>query len=266
MSECEKYQELISALLDSELSGAESAALAEHLKVCTGCAAMHQAFFTLSKTLSEGLEAPPAALHENIMAGVRRESVKHANLPRISKPMKNILALAACSAIVIGSVFGLAPMFRASSAAPAEYSAAAGGEARPEARVYSDKAAPADVPAAPEAAAEDAVIDEAPADGGDSLVAAAPSENMASPGRAGLSGEDWEYLQSCLSGEACSLCAAELRDKLLYTLSVDKDGSAYIYLLEETLYYSAPGSEAILRSGLSVGEFLSLLEILDNIG
>ena len=131
MSECEKYQELISALLDSELSGAESAALAEHLKVCTGCAAMHQAFSTLSKTLSEGLEAPPAALHENIMAGVRRESVKHANLPRISKPMKNILALAACSAIVIGSVFGLAPMFRASSAAPAEYSAAAGGEARP---------------------------------------------------------------------------------------------------------------------------------------
>lgn len=58
MSECEKYQELISALLDSELSGAESAALAEHLKVCTGCAAMHQAFSTLSKTLSEGLEAP----------------------------------------------------------------------------------------------------------------------------------------------------------------------------------------------------------------
>ena len=104
MSECEKYQELISALLDSELSGAESAALAEHLKVCTGCAAMHQAFSTLSKTLSEGLEAPPAALHENIMAGVRRESVKHANLPRISKPMKNILALAACSAIVLSLI------------------------------------------------------------------------------------------------------------------------------------------------------------------
>lgn len=266
MSECEKYQELISALLDSELSGAESAALAEHLKVCPDCAAMHQAFSALSTTLSESLEAPPAALHENIMAGVRRESVKHANLHRISKPVKNILALAACSAIVIGSVFGLAPMFRASSAAPAQYDAAAGGAARPEARAYSDEAAPADIPAAPEAAAEDPAIDEAPADEGGSLAAAAPSENMVSPGQAGLSGEDWEYLQGCLSGEACSLCAAELRDKLLYTLNVDKDGIAYVYLLEETLYYSAPGSEAILRSGLSEGEFLSLLEGFDKMG
>ena len=74
MKTCEEVQELISRLLDGELNEEEQADVAEHLASCPDCRAMHEAFRSLSGAIAEGLEEPPARLHETVMADVRREA------------------------------------------------------------------------------------------------------------------------------------------------------------------------------------------------
>ena len=79
MTECEQYQELISRMLDDDLSKAERSALAAHVKTCPDCAAVYVAFRSLSEQLGADLEEVPAAVHENIMAEVRRDSIRARN-------------------------------------------------------------------------------------------------------------------------------------------------------------------------------------------
>ena len=109
MSGCEYYQELISRMLDEDLSRDERAALAEHLGTCRECAAMYQAFSALSDTISSDLEEPPEELCDNIMAELRRsEIVRRNRRTGLSRQVKNLIAAAACAALVLAAVGGVA--------------------------------------------------------------------------------------------------------------------------------------------------------------
>lgn len=107
MSGCEYYQELISRMLDEDISRDERAALAEHLGTCRECAAMYQAFSALSDTISSGMVDPPEELTDNIMAELRRSEIRRKNR-RMPRQMKNLIAAVACAAVVIAAVGGAA--------------------------------------------------------------------------------------------------------------------------------------------------------------
>ena len=100
MKDCAYYQELISRLIDRELTLEEGEELAAHARSCPECQAVYKAFSTLSGTLSDELEEPPEELAENVMAQIRREEVRS----RHTRPVLNrkILSVAALAVLVIG--------------------------------------------------------------------------------------------------------------------------------------------------------------------
>ena len=98
MKSCQEYQELISRLLDDDLSAGEQSELERHIASCPDCRAMADAFRALSQTIGEDLEEPDERLHENIMADVRREALRRRQAP---KRLHRILALAACAAVIL---------------------------------------------------------------------------------------------------------------------------------------------------------------------
>ena len=113
MNECHLYQELISRLVDGELDKNEYAALKEHMDNCAECSAMYAVFASLSDIISGEDEPLPEDLHENIMAGVRRSAMINYNKRRLSKPVRNALAAAACAALVLFAARGLSPAEKA---------------------------------------------------------------------------------------------------------------------------------------------------------
>lgn len=113
MNDCEFYQELISRLVDGELNKSEYAALEEHMKNCDNCSAVYAVFASLSDIIGSEDEPLPEDLHENIMAGVRRHAMINKNRRRLSKPVRNVLATAACAALVLFAARGLSPAEKA---------------------------------------------------------------------------------------------------------------------------------------------------------
>ena len=101
MEKCEQMQELISRLLDADLSAAERQSLAEHLETCAECRAVYEAFSSLSGELGGELEEPPVSLRENVMAELRREQIRTKN----RRPWRYALSVAALAAVVIGVHF-----------------------------------------------------------------------------------------------------------------------------------------------------------------
>lgn len=104
MNDCAKIQEMISAMLDGEISAGERAAIEAHIALCPECAAMYADFTALSEGMVEMCEEVPAALHDKIMNGV------HA----ASKPKKGLLislrpymSAAACLVVIVGAIFAL---------------------------------------------------------------------------------------------------------------------------------------------------------------
>ena len=57
MSGCEKYQELISAMLDGELSTEKTVELSVHLAKCPECRAMYEAFSAMREA-NEDIDMP----------------------------------------------------------------------------------------------------------------------------------------------------------------------------------------------------------------
>ena len=128
MRNCDYYQELISRSLDDELSVEERKALAVHLASCPSCSQMRQLMADISGLMEEDMEELPDGLHEDIMASVRRSEMIKRNgrtgrtgktngrkAIKISRPVRNILATAACMALVIAAAVGLNPGERAES-------------------------------------------------------------------------------------------------------------------------------------------------------
>jgi len=106
MSGCEFYQELISRMLDEELSGEESAVLAEHLDSCEECRSVYSAFTALSASIAEDLVDAPESIKINVMTEVRRSELIKKNK---KKSMKRLFATAACLVLVAGAAYMALP-------------------------------------------------------------------------------------------------------------------------------------------------------------
>lgn len=130
MRECDEIRELISAMLDGELSEAERAGVEEHIRSCPDCAAVYDSFAAISGTLSADMRDVPAGLHERIMSAVDVAD-KQRRLRKINRSVRQCLSAAACLAVVIGSVLAYRGFMRASykgatpAAADAAYSTTA---------------------------------------------------------------------------------------------------------------------------------------------
>ena len=98
---CEYYQELISGLLDGELTEQEEAALSDHLQTCPECAAMYKAFKELSAVMQEDMEEVPESLCMNVMAELRRAEIVKKN--RRKSAVKAVFATAACAVLVVAA-------------------------------------------------------------------------------------------------------------------------------------------------------------------
>ncbi len=69
MAECEKYMEIISAMLDGEAAADETREAMEHIAACPECKAFYEDMLALSAEMPAA--EPPAGMHESIMDAVR---------------------------------------------------------------------------------------------------------------------------------------------------------------------------------------------------
>lgn len=95
MIDCEMCREMISCLLDGELSEAEQAQVREHIGQCAECRAVFEAFSAVSGQL-QSLEEMPDGLHEKIMDSIPQPKKKKGGIVWIK-----YLSAAACLALVI---------------------------------------------------------------------------------------------------------------------------------------------------------------------
>lgn len=95
MIDCEKCREMISCLLDGELSQAEQSFVREHIAACPECRSVYDAFSAVSAQLHEE-EPLPDGLHEKIMSGIKAKPKKKTGIVWIK-----YLSVAACLALVI---------------------------------------------------------------------------------------------------------------------------------------------------------------------
>lgn len=146
MKSCREYQELISRLIDGDLSESEQADVRAHTAICPECAAVYEAFCSLSGELSGDLVAPPESLRETVMADIRREKLR-----AVRRPRRAIWTAAACLAVVLLAAFAAPRYLRMGSAAvtsaPAAAYSMAAGAAEAESAVDCDEASPAEMPA-----------------------------------------------------------------------------------------------------------------------
>lgn len=133
MNDCEAMQEQLSALLDGELDEEETREVRAHLARCPDCRAFYEAMQILSGLLEP--EAPPAALHENIMSQLDLREKVLARQKRLRR-LRPLFSLAAAAAILVGTVLtlGRSALHFGKSSAPAEtltYSVAADAPLEP---------------------------------------------------------------------------------------------------------------------------------------
>ena len=150
MKDCAYYQELISRLVDREITPEEGEELAAHARECEECRAVYTAFVSLSDALCADLVDPPEELAENVMAEIRRAELwKQNRRPR--RQMRRWAALAAGAVLVIGiGSLTLPRLLGAKSAAKAANSEA----------VYSAEEPMMAAPAAGAAAYDSAAVSE----------------------------------------------------------------------------------------------------------
>ena len=98
MKDCAYYQELISRLIDREITPEEGEELAAHARECEKCRAVYTAFVSLSDTIADDLADPPAELAENVMAEIRRSELWKQN--RRPRQLRRYAALAASAVLV----------------------------------------------------------------------------------------------------------------------------------------------------------------------
>lgn len=91
MKDCEHWQEMMSCMIDGELDKAELEALKTHIAGCPECAALFEAFSSVSTELGK-LEEPPESVAPRVMYAIRGKK---------KNPWVRILPLAACLAVAI---------------------------------------------------------------------------------------------------------------------------------------------------------------------
>lgn len=275
MNSCEFYQELISSMADGELSAEEQAVLAPHLEHCPDCAALYEAFQSISGLIAGDLAEPPETLSENVMAQLRRADIRAKN--RMKKHWKGPLATAACLAVVIAAAWLMPNLFRAGSAAPAEMTAAASDQAAPQAEEYAVPAegvapasAKATAEAAPEAEVQESAVS-AEAYSVDEAAAGEPADALPAPFTAGSreTGVAGEFI--ALEGDSAASFAALLtgseaqlpgeQEDAAYTVCCSVEQEEYrvsLRIFGQQVYYSLDGSRFYLSS-FGKAEFETLI-------
>lgn len=98
MDNCNKYIEMISSLVDGELSDEQMSELNAHLDSCQNCRRVYEAFMNISNTISDDLVEPPEKLAQGIMYKVHIAdnggTSRHFAFGRFT-------ALAACLALIL---------------------------------------------------------------------------------------------------------------------------------------------------------------------
>lgn len=110
MSQCDHYQELISRLIDEDLDARERSELEQHLKTCSDCALLFEAFARISDGIGGELEDAPLDMRESIMAEIRRTELRRRE--RIPAILRVVMGLAAAVAVVAGVTLGVSPTLR----------------------------------------------------------------------------------------------------------------------------------------------------------
>lgn len=154
MSECDRYLEMISQLVDGELTEPQKTELLAHLDGCANCRRVYDAFSAISLSLGE--TAAPEGFAEGVMAAVRTQGGHGSR--RAKKPGKSqvrYMALAACIVLAVLATVRLA--------LPSESTGAASGE--PQAAQFGIAAAPGEIdPRNSDAGADCAAPDPSPAE------------------------------------------------------------------------------------------------------
>ncbi len=103
MSDCMKYEELISGYVDGELTETEKAELLEHIKTCPSCAALLEIYESMADQTDDMLAEPPDELAAGVMDEVRElaEKNKRAGRKRFWTVGTRYLAAAACIALIL---------------------------------------------------------------------------------------------------------------------------------------------------------------------
>lgn len=104
MKACERYELMISALLDGELGERDKAELSAHIVGCERCGALAAAFAAVSGTLTESLEEPPDELRGAVMEKVAAAAEVKRRQNRFMR-LTPIIAAAACVAVVAVTLF-----------------------------------------------------------------------------------------------------------------------------------------------------------------
>ena len=119
MRDCDKYVEMISQMIDGELSPEQEAELRTHIDTCGECAKVYDAFMGISDVLGDDLIAPPETLAKGIMYKINLQKKggagRHFAFGRYT-------ALAACLALALfgASHFGLLDGLKLGSSAPTQ--------------------------------------------------------------------------------------------------------------------------------------------------
>ena len=124
MSNCEKYLEMISAMVDGELTAEQEVELRTHIDQCGECAKVYDAFMSISNVLADDLVAPPETLAKGIMYKINLNK-KGGAARRFA--IGRYTAIAACLALVLfgASHFGLLGGLNSDSSEPVALSKAA---------------------------------------------------------------------------------------------------------------------------------------------
>ena len=126
MKDCAYYQELISCLLDRELTVEEGQDLVAHARTCPECQAVYTAFSSLSGMLSGDLIDPPEELGEYVMAEIRRAAIRERHkAPKLTRKALSLAAAAGLGALTLPRLLGRkGAAMSASPQAAVEYAAA----------------------------------------------------------------------------------------------------------------------------------------------
>ena len=298
MSQCEIYQELISRMVDGDLSAREEADLARHIETCPDCAALFQAFSVLSSQIGEDLEESPFDLRDNVMAEIQREEIRRRN--RIPTILRSVLSAAACVALIVGVYLGVSitqgknlvtAAYEADHAASEEKLAVAEEEVRamPEAAPAAAEEAPAeeaaDAPVLQSNAAAAVSESDHPLLGmGSAASAAAETAQEESEAEAPVEAladtaedeaaeapalEEWELanwdlslLRELLKGSPEERSAEEMASLAfgrIHLQNLREEFSVLLYEEDSVLYYLDPADQTVYRSALTAEELRAFL-------
>ena len=95
MNDCEKYTELMSQMLDGELTAEQASELRTHIASCENCRRVFDAFAGVSEALSDGLAEPPEMLTKGVLFKIKNQK-KHRRFA-----YGKFTALAACLALIL---------------------------------------------------------------------------------------------------------------------------------------------------------------------